>query len=186
MSSRAYLNIDKRFKDHWIEESRVKIGNTVGAGSFGKVYAGTYNDIQVAIKVYDRIIFGNLSISQKENMLKEFELMKQLINPFTVRVYGLTTVDNCLAIVMEFGQGGTLKNLIENPVFRADVELQYCILRDIAYGMKYIHSQNIVHRDIKPANILIFEERHSKFRAKVSDYGESKVRKQSLSTKFSN
>lgn len=44
------------------------------------------------------------------------------------------------------------------------------ILRDVAAGLKQLHSQGIVHRDLKPSNILITE----KGRGKLADMGVAK------------
>ena len=44
------------------------------------------------------------------------------------------------------------------------------ILRDVASGLKQLHSQGIVHRDLKPSNILITE----KGRGKLADMGVAK------------
>jgi serine/threonine protein kinase len=44
----------------------------------------------------------------------------------------------------------------------------YCALQ-VAYGMAYLHSQNVIHRDLKSLNVLLDEE----FNALISDFGES-------------
>lgn len=41
------------------------------------------------------------------------------------------------------------------------------IALDIARGMEYIHSQDVIHRDLKPENVLI----HQDFHLKVADFG---------------
>ena len=43
------------------------------------------------------------------------------------------------------------------------------IAMDIAHGMAYLHSRNVIHRDLKPSNILLT----SNNRAKVCDFGLS-------------
>ena len=42
---------------------------------------------------------------------------------------------------------------------------------DIAYGLRFLHSKNIIHRDVKPENILMTAD----YRIKLADFGVSKM-----------
>ena len=54
-----------------------------------------------------------------------------------------------------------------------DIPLPYktSILRDVAYGLAYLHSHNIIHRDLNAGNILLTES----LWAKIADLGMSKL-----------
>lgn len=43
------------------------------------------------------------------------------------------------------------------------------IALDVAKGMAYLHSRNVIHRDLKPSNILLTRDH----RAKIADFGMS-------------
>jgi len=43
------------------------------------------------------------------------------------------------------------------------------IAMDVANGMAYLHSRNVIHRDLKPRNVLLTHNN----RAKVCDFGLS-------------
>jgi serine/threonine protein kinase len=45
------------------------------------------------------------------------------------------------------------------------------IVRDITYGLEYLHEQGVLHRDLKSGNVLINEM----MRAKLTDFGVSKI-----------
>jgi serine/threonine protein kinase len=47
------------------------------------------------------------------------------------------------------------------------------IALDIASGLAYLHSKNILHRDLKPSNVLLTEDR----RAKLCDFGLAKLKR---------
>ncbi|KAL8128896.1 hypothetical protein V2J09_018051 [Rumex salicifolius] len=63
------------------------------------------------------------------------------------------------AILMEYVQGGSLKRYIdqlsEAGEKRVPMELILTIARDLACGLKELHSKHIIHRDIKSENVLI-------------------------------
>ena len=57
------------------------------------------------------------------------------------------------------------------------------IMRQIAAGLAYLHSEGITHRDVKPANILIqTSTEHSLPQVKLSDFGCSRARSTARST----
>lgn len=66
---------------------------------------------------------------------------------------------------------GTLGEVIDKEkvfTLSPDPEVMY----QIANGLHYIHSQNIIHRDIKPDNIFISSEKNGQI--KVGDFDRSK------------
>ncbi|CAN0296758.1 unnamed protein product, partial [Ectocarpus sp. 12 AP-2014] len=71
-----------------------------------------------------------------------------------------------VSIVMEYCSGGSLQDLInrEGPLKEASIA---SIALDMAQGLRYMHSLDMLHRDIKPANILLDREG----RVKLADFG---------------
>ena len=156
-----------------LEGTEITVGNLIGGGGFGTVYEGTYKDKKVAIKAYQKIPYKKMSKSQKEDTLQEYKLMKGLTHPNVARAFGFYEYKGSLALVMELAIG-TLTTLIQNEVFRLDTGLQCQVLRQIAYGMQFIHKEGILHRDLKPDNVLVF--RWSELvEVKITDFGESRV-----------
>lgn len=59
-------------------------------------------------------------------------------------------------MVMEFCSGGDLFNMIVRLGWkRTPLVERYCIFKQIAYGVKFLHDHDIVHRDLKPENVLL-------------------------------
>lgn len=48
------------------------------------------------------------------------------------------------------------------------------ILKQVAKGLEYLHSEAIVHRDVKPTNILVFGMTSGETTFKLADFGLSK------------
>lgn len=72
---------------------------------------------------------------------------------------------------MEYCSFGTFKEYItqHQGILPWSDKLQ--LLIEVAHGISYLHSLNIVHRDLKLENILIDDDRH----AKLADFGISKA-----------
>lgn len=72
--------------------------------------------------------------------------------------------------VLEFCDGGDLFNTIIKPGWkRTSLNERFCLFKQIAYGLKFLHDSGIVHRDVKPENVLI----DSNGIAKLCDFGVS-------------
>ena len=82
-------------------------------------------------------------------------------------------------IVMEYMEYGSLNDLLRNETMYLTGEIILQIARDVAQGLRYLHSAKpaILHGDMKPANILV----DGRFRAKVCDFGLSRKKKNAIS-----
>lgn len=61
---------------------------------------------------------------------------------------------------MEYCNNGSLRHYVatSKPSFKKKVSLAM----EIARGLLFLHSRNIIHRDIKSDNVLIDEDLHAK------------------------
>ncbi len=64
---------------------------------------------------------------------------------------------------------GTLTDYCEKKYDGPELPPNVKVLNQIANGLHYIHSQNLVHRDVKPDNILI--SKTTPVQMKLSDFG---------------
>ena len=72
-------------------------------------------------------------------------------------------------IVMEWVDGGSLRDLISRSPHELEIDLAINIVNNILEGLEVAHSYGIIHLDIKPENILLDENNI----AKISDFGSS-------------
>ncbi|KAJ3433913.1 eukaryotic translation initiation factor 2-alpha kinase eif2-alpha kinase -related [Anaeramoeba flamelloides] len=76
-------------------------------------------------------------------------------------------------IVLEYCSGGTLDQILKkNRKMKKKLSKEKILFyaKQIASGMKFLHSKGIVHRDLKPSNLLITEGDL----IKITDFGLSK------------
>jgi serine/threonine protein kinase len=83
-------------------------------------------------------------------------------------------------LVMEFMQHGSLYDVLQNPTIVLESDLILHIIKDIAHGVRFLHSSDpaLIRGDLKSGNILI----DSKFRAKLADFGLAKRNNQRVAT----
>ena len=81
------------------------------------------------------------------------------------------TVEDQLAIFLEYVDGGSLKSWIENCRL-TQIERILDVAIQIAWGLKTAHDQGVIHQDIKPSNIMI----SSQGVPKITDFGLSRAR----------
>lgn len=140
----------------------------LGEGGMAKVYNAL--DERVERNVAIKVILPNKRSSQVflQQFDREAKALANLTHTNIVKVLNYGTEDGQPYLVMEYIQGGTLKDAVTGTIpWPKAAE----ILAPIARALDYVHHQNIVHQDIKPSNILLDEE----FRPMLSDFGVVKL-----------
>jgi serine/threonine-protein kinase len=148
--------------------SHYRILEKLGEGGMGIVYKA--EDIQlkrtVALKFLpDRV---NKDSTAKDRFLQEAQAAAALNNPNICTIHGVEDVDGSLFIVMEYVEGGTLREKL--PFTKIDAAITIAV--QIGEALQEAHSKGIVHRDIKADNIMLT----SKGQAKVMDFGLAKLK----------
>ena len=94
-----------------------------------------------------------------------------------ILLFAGAVIDNKEApmLVMEYMELGSLYDLLHNETMILDGEFVLPILKDIAQGVRFLHTAvpHVIHGDLKAQNILV----DRKFRAKVADFGLSQKKK---------
>ena len=152
--------VGKRISD------RYKIIELIGGGGMSNVYLA--HDVilnrDVAIKVL-RYDFTNEDELHRR-FQREALSATSLTHPNIVSVYDVGDDGDLHYIVMEYVQGKTLKQYIQEfaPISPAR---SVHIMRQLTSAIADAHKNHIIHRDIKPQNILMDGEGN----VKITDFG---------------
>ncbi|CAK8696906.1 unnamed protein product [Clavelina lepadiformis] len=133
----------------------------IGDGEFGSVYkcVNRLDGCTYAIKRSKKPLTGSI---EEANAIREVCAHAVLgKHPHVVRYYSAWAENDHMVIQNEFCNGGSLADMVaelkKNGEHFSEKESQD-VLVQIAKGLKYIHSQNLVHLDIKPGNIFVCKE----------------------------
>lgn len=103
-------------------------------------------------------------------LAQEIYFLSELRAPFVTTYYKTYVEDVSMWIVMEFCGGGSCADLLKHlPEHRLPENKVAYIIREVLYGLEYLHSQRKIHRDVKAANILLTDEGE----VKLGDFGVS-------------
>ena len=152
----------------------LEVGEWLGAGCFGEVYAASYHGTPVAVKRMHAHL--RTAAGRAQAFRDEVLLLLELRHPNIVMLVGgswdVESADMCL--VLELCEKGSLDALLENALVTlrwVDELLPLAI--GMARGMAYLHGQSppIIHRDLKPANVLLTAD----LTPKIADMGSAMV-----------
>lgn len=142
----------------------------IGSGGFGKVYLANdlINNRQVAIKVVKLTQSTTSKTKMVHRLTLEVETMSALYHHNIVQFYDLIKKPNCWYIVMEYCNGGTLKEVIESNLIGETIAHFY--LSQLREALFHIEKKRYLHRDIKPSNLLLLKS-SSSIVLKLADFG---------------
>ncbi len=147
-------------------DGRYEIQDVIGVGGMAVVYKAYDNidDRIVAVKILKDEYLANEEFRRRfKNESKAIAVMS---HRNIVRVYDVSFGDRLQYIVMEYIEGVTLKEYIEERgVITWNEALFFSI--QILRALQHAHDKGIVHRDVKPQNIMLLENGT----IKVTDFG---------------
>lgn len=147
-------------------DGRYEIREIIGVGGMAVVYKAfdTIEDRVVAIKILKEEFVTNEEFVRR--FKNESKAIAVLSHPNIVKIYDVSFGDLIQYIVMEYIEGITLKQYIEN---NRDIPWKETvnIIMQILRALQHAHDKGIIHRDVKPQNIMLTDDGT----IKVTDFG---------------
>lgn len=158
-------------------DGRYEIHELIGVGGMANVYrcTDTIDDREVAIKILKDEYLNNEEFIRR--FKNESKAIAMLSHQNIVKVYDVSFGDMIQYIVMEYIDGITLKEYIDQQgiiEWKDTIHLTIQILR----ALQHAHECGIVHRDIKPQNIMLLQDGT----IKVTDFGIARFSDKSTRT----
>ncbi len=160
------------------DDNKVNLLQELGSGAFGTVYQGTTKDGSDAAfkKLHTDTTYRRQKVSSET--WNWYRLKRKRLgdaNPHIVGTIDVRRSHGVMWIVMEFCQLGDLNKFFCNHFHLIQpLERKVGIMKQIANGVAFLHSEGIVHRDIKPQNILL-QAAYSNVVVKLADFGLCKI-----------
>ncbi len=154
------LNIGRKL------DGRYEITELIGIGGMAHVYKAVdlMEDKVVAVKILKN------EYAESEEFLRRFrnesKAIAVLSHPNIVKIFDVGFSDEINFIVMEYIDGITLKEFMEQQKILRWKDAMYFITQ-VLRALQHAHDRGIVHRDIKPQNIMLFSDGT----IKVMDFG---------------
>ncbi|NXO83965.1 NEK2 kinase, partial [Sitta europaea] len=127
------------------------------------------------ILVWKELDYGSMTESEKQMLVSEVNLLRELRHPNIVRYYDriIDRSSTTLYIVMEYCDGGDLASLIAKHFLEESFVLR--VLTQLTLALKECHRRSdgavTVHRDLKPANVFL----DGKQNVKLGDFGLARI-----------
>lgn len=131
-----------------------KILERIGKGRMAGVYRAVHVQTGqvVALKVLPPSLAKDSTLLSR--FLREADIARELVHPNIVRTFHAGQHHGLYFLVMEYLDGATLEEVLEQrrtltPVETARIGFFVC------QALQYLHEKRIVHRDVKPGNIML-------------------------------
>ena len=157
-------------KDKPLRIANFELTDLIGSGGMANIYKGVQLSLErpVAIKVLHQHLTANEDFVTRFKQEAKQAAILQHQNIVSIIDYGHQ--DDEYFIAMEYIDGQNLKEILTR-IKRLPLEVALLIIKEVAGGLKYAHSNGLIHRDIKPANIMLAKDG----RVMITDFGIAKT-----------
>ena len=151
-----------------IIDGKYRVIREVGSGGMAHVYRAINMSSRkvVAVKMLKEEYLNDREFLRRFE--REAKASLALSHENIVRAYGVGDDNGVPYIVLEYVEGKTLKDLIqESPGGHLSVQQAIGICSQILDALSYAHAHGIIHRDVKPQNVIVT----NRGKAKLADFG---------------
>ena len=124
----------------------------------------------VAMKKLHKL--GNRRAAISTEAVRWHYLKEKIIHDHIVKVHAVKYFNSAMWITMEYCDLGDLNDLFRNYGYTLlNTRSKVKAMTQVAIGINFLHSKDIVHRDIKPGNAVVKSMPQGKALVKLGDFG---------------
>jgi len=157
-----------------VVENRYRISDLLGQGGMGAVYRAWDNRLNRSVALKEMIpqpgLDSEMLSAFRQQFKHEAQILATLSHPSLVRVTDYFSWDGNEYLVMDFVEGESLADRIEQRGPQSETQVVEW-MGQLLGVLAYCHQRGVLHRDIKPQNIVITPEG----RAVLVDFGLVKL-----------
>ena len=159
----ATVGLSYNEKDVWdIERSTIHLKKKLGAGQFGEVWEGVWNEMHVAVKILKP---GAMAI---HDIIIEVQIIKKIRHKHLVQLYAVCAKEEPVYIITELIKKGNLLDYLQKGEGRhLTVPQLIDIGAQVASGMAHLEEHNYMHGDLAARNVLVGDS----YIVKIADFG---------------
>lgn len=153
-------------KERRIFNDRYELEARLARGGMANVFLA--RDLQLDRPVALKVLFPEFATDPTfvQRFRREAQAAANLNHPNIVSIYDWGEERGTYFIVMEYIEGQSLAQLIQNQ-YEFSFQQSVHIIREVASALQFAHENDVIHRDVKPGNILISKSGQ----VKVTDFG---------------
>lgn len=149
----------------------------IGTGSFGTV-SKIRRKADQKILVWKELNYGKMSEKEKQMLVSEVNILRELRHPNVVRYYDriINRETTKIYIVMEYCENGDLSQYIKRckqKMQHIDESKIWHVAFQVVLALYECHrrKERVLHRDVKPANIFLDSQNN----VKLGDFGLARI-----------
>jgi serine/threonine protein kinase len=148
-----------------------EVESLIGSGGMANVYKAKNlrNGASVAIKVLKEEYMHDQDLVRR--FKNESKAISILNHPNIVKVYDVSVTDKLQYIVMEYLDGITLRDYLNQRGGKITWRETIHFITQILSALQHAHENGVVHRDVKPQNIMLLANGD----LKMMDFGIARI-----------
>src|SRR6202034_3592107 len=143
---------------------RLRVTARLGAGGMGEVWRAEDPKLRRTVAIKRVSIRGRGGPDEAARLLREGQRLSALNHPNIASVYDVLEQDGEIFLVMEYVEGQTLRQRMDQPI---NINQFFDIAIQCADALTAAHERGILHSDIKPENVMLAESGQ----VKLLDFG---------------